>query len=313
MKIGVTSLTNKIKSFKLTNNIRVYELLKLVEFFNHYYSAEIVRNNEIDNYDIIILYNSPINFYGGVLVEEDRDLINKLNLSNKPIFYVVTDPTFAYKSLDRFENSFNLKLRFWERINHLVCTEDILAFTNYFKIDPKLSEGINFTQYFNPYKNTDKKLSGQYEFDSILYFGNNKGSRKSLLNKYLNYGLLDKVVIGHIAEYYNTKCFPYIRQELLLDEVRKYMCSLLLKSKEHIGFITLRFYELINNTIPIIDDGYDISILPNKLKPLIVKDGNSMHLVYSDIKYNYQRYIDLINSLLPEINKFEFKPIKLLS
>lgn len=290
---------------------------KIAKSFTSYLNIDNVNFND---YDDLIIINSPINFYGGVISSEVILKIKKLIEFNGNIFYLLTDPELFYK---------NIALAVYEKDHTLLSIDDVKIFSERMSNAKVLFTGYDYDLYCkvrnikNPlklYENIklfefifsnidDVKCDNIKKYDLIYYGANRNTYRQKMLSKYFNENKLNKLLIGmNAVEFNNTTQIRKVDHQSLLQYISKSKYNLCIGDKSHNNnWITLRFFEgIICKTINFIDVEYDTNKVLYK-DPLLqtycyVTSISDVYEKISEIEF-YNLYDDIIDKQIYELNR----------
>ncbi len=349
MKIGIITINNRIIVDK--HNIRSIEIIYLKKYLENnnnsvfYISKKTNKEKNLNDYldikdvnlndfDEIYIHNSNCNFFGGIVDDYTIIIIKKINEFNGNIYYVITDPklkfvNFAKIIYERINIKGNIKgcenfskkdyNDFTEKIKNIKAVwtgKDYNLFCNLLKeTDLKLDFGFNIPLFQLIYTEEEYTLDEtKNKIYDICYYGNNRGGyRSKKLNYYFNNNFFSKYIIGFESNYPKTKSIKYINNSILLSEVNKSYCSLVIGDKEHNNnIITARFFENIKaKVVSFIDLDYDCEktlYKSERLKKIVyVESPEELSDKIKFIKQHKNLYDFIINEQFKELENYKIK------
>lgn len=297
---GVNIKSSEIKYLKLYFESQGWEV-DLLGSKNRNNQNKDISKTSLCDYDRIILYPQPANFFGGIVDSCTIDLYEGLKSFNNDLYLFYGDPKI--KTLDiynvikerQIKDHLGRTISETSKLDNLFSAAKILTpssecFKNKVQLD------LFAYMYSCGYIKIQKRKP-QKDFD-FVYFGNNRGgSRNKKLNHLLKESKYKKLVIGFTPKWKNTKSIKYVRiSELsLLVESAKY--TLIVSDDDH-KWVTPRFYECMSyNCFSFIYHDYprlDEIIKTKELKDMmVVSSQKDLEEKMKIIDKRYYHWVDL--------------------
>jgi len=259
------------------------EMVKFEKIFGEVASYKDLRKIDINDYDMILMVNSKMNFMGGVIHPQIPYFFEQLKDFNGDVGYLFNDPNFILENFPekvrtRFPEQMSQEAvdSFEQRLNTIKIFS---GSRNYEQIEPGHTRDVEYwpfvefsiANYFDGYSKTFGVNKREYDF---VYFGNKK--RKSTIKKFFgNDKKLSKMIVGFELE--DVDSFEAVTVEELPFLVEKSWFTIVMGDKNHNNnFTALRFFQSLNfNIFTFILNEFDV-------KKELIKDHELRELMYVD-------------------------------
>jgi hypothetical protein len=300
------------------------EMKKFEKIFGEVAPYKDLRDINLNDYDMILMVNSKMNFMGGVIHPQLPYFFEGLKDFTGTLGYLFNDPSFVLENFpERVRHRFPEQMSqeavdsFEKRLNTIKIFS---GSTDYEQIEPGHSRTVEYwpfvefsvANYFDGYSR--KYGTSEKEFD-FVYFGTKK--RKTIITKFLKNDIrLSKMIIGF--EIKGIKSYEPVSVEELPFLIEKAWFTIVMGDKNHNNFTALRFFQSLNfNTFTFILNEFDIDkklIKDKELKEIMYVDNLDDVAKKADfVKLNFERLKEKQRAEIENYTKgFEIEKFKII-
>lgn len=305
------------------------EMKKFKEIFGEVAPYKDLRKIDLNDYDMILMVNSKMNFIGGVVHPQLPYFFEKLKDYKGDLGYLFNDPNFIIENFPE-----RIRKRFPEQISQeavdsfeerLPRVKIFSGSTDYEQIEPGHSRIVEYwpfvefsiANYFDGYLRTYGTDGKMFDF---VYFGNRKRKTR-VLDFFDEDTKLSKMFIGFDSGTDEIKSYDAVPVEELPFLIEKAWFTIVMGDKNHNNnFTALRFFQSLNfNSFAFILNEFDVDrklVKDEELKELMYIDTFDDIVKRSDfVKKNFERLIEKQRAEIENYTKgFEvpkFRKIKL--
>lgn len=228
-----------------------------------------VYDTDFNDYDVVLIYNQPVNFFGGSCGDEIIELWQKLATFTGKFVYFQADPKFTFKKYWKkfVERKKPVESNLGRALDPTILPildaafEGNLHLISTYKNDSVLDTEVEYStktyfplfekMFVDEYKALSFHTSETRIFD-FVYWGNNRHTnRNKILNSFFGHGDYTMNVIGYDPGWPNTEwCKPLGFNDLVIELPKAKFTLILGDDLHHTGkMCSPRFYEAMSTDV----------------------------------------------------------------